>query len=111
MEKEIGTAIFLAGSIENKVAERWQDKVINAFEGREVIILNPRRASWDHSWEQKKENEEFYKQVDWKLDALEKSDLILMYFDLSTKSPISLLELGLFARSEKLVMCCLNGFG
>ena len=33
-----------------------------------------------------------------------------MYFDPKTKSPISLLELGLFAKSGKLVVCCPDGF-
>jgi hypothetical protein len=33
-----------------------------------------------------------------------------MYFDPNTKSPISLLELGLFASSKKLIVCCPDGF-
>jgi hypothetical protein len=33
-----------------------------------------------------------------------------MYFDPNTKSPISLLELGLFAKSGKMIVCCPNGF-
>jgi hypothetical protein len=33
-----------------------------------------------------------------------------MYFDPSTKSPISLLELGLFARSGKIKVICPDGF-
>jgi hypothetical protein len=36
--------------------------------------------------------------------------MIIMYFDTSTKAPISLLELGLFAKSGKLVVCCPDGF-
>ncbi|MBQ0740161.1 nucleoside 2-deoxyribosyltransferase domain-containing protein, partial [Aquimarina celericrescens] len=44
------------------------------------------------------------------LDALEQADRIIMYFDPATKSPISLLELGLFAKSGKLLVCCPKGF-
>lgn len=33
-----------------------------------------------------------------------------MYIDPATKSPISLLELGLFAKSGKLIICCPDGF-
>ncbi len=33
-----------------------------------------------------------------------------MYFDPNTKSPISLLELGLYAASDKLTVCCPEGF-
>jgi hypothetical protein len=41
---------------------------------------------------------------------LEDADIILLYFDPNTKSPISLLELGLYARSKKLFVCCPDGF-
>ena len=73
-------------------------------------ILNPRRKEWDASWEQRMDNPNFNEQVNWELDALEKATVILMYFDPKTKSPISLLELGLFAKSGKLVVCCPEGF-
>lgn len=33
-----------------------------------------------------------------------------MYFDPKTKSPITLLELGLFARSQKLIVYCPTGY-
>ncbi len=38
--------------------------------------------------------------------AQEAATLILMYFAPNTRAPITLLELGLFARSGKLVVCC-----
>jgi hypothetical protein len=41
---------------------------------------------------------------------LDSSDIIVMYFDPNTKSPISLLELGLYAASGKLIVCCPEGF-
>jgi len=41
---------------------------------------------------------------------MECADKILMYFDPKTKSPISLLELGLFANSNKLIVVCPKGF-
>jgi hypothetical protein len=33
-----------------------------------------------------------------------------MYFDPRGKAPITLLELGLYARSGKLIVCCPEGF-
>ncbi|MEM2159444.1 MAG: nucleoside 2-deoxyribosyltransferase domain-containing protein [Candidatus Nitrosotenuis sp.] len=42
-------------------------------------------------------NLEFRAQVEWELAGLERADLILMYLQLDTLSPISPLELGLFA--------------
>ena len=103
-------SIFLAGSIEQDKATRWQDEVIEKLKQYNYTILNPRRKEWDASWEQRMDNPNFNEQVNWELDALEKADVILMYFDPKTKSPISLLELGLFAKSGKLVVCCPEGF-
>jgi hypothetical protein len=41
---------------------------------------------------------------------LEAADLIIVHFDPATQSPITMLELGLFAMSGKLVVCCPQGF-
>lgn len=75
-----------------------------------VVILNPRRDAWDASWKNVASNKQFRQQVEWELEALENSDAILMYFDPATKSPISLLELGLFAHTDKLYVVCPSGF-
>lgn len=103
-------SVFLAGSIEMRNAENWQEEMAKFFSREGWDILNPRRDDWDSSWEQKFENAQFYQQVNWELNALEHADLIVMYFDPNTKSPISLLELGLFARSGKLMVICPDGF-
>ena len=102
--------IFLAGSIEMGKAEKWQDRVTEALKDMNVTILNPRRDDWDDSWEQKIENAQFREHVEWELGAMEKATKILMYFDPPTKSPISLLELGLHAHDKKLIVCCPEGF-
>ncbi len=44
------------------------------------------------------------------LDALDAADIIFMYFSPNTKSPISLLELGLYANTKKMLVCCPDGF-
>lgn len=105
-----GKAIFLAGSIEMGVAENWQTKVEKSLAGRDITILNPRRDSWDSSWVQSIDNPRFKEQVEWELSAQEKADYIFMYFDPATKSPISLMELGLFAKSGKLIVYCPEGY-
>jgi len=102
--------IFLAGSIEQGTAELWQDKVVRLLKDEDVIILNPRREDWDDSWKQSIDNNQFREQVEWELMGLELADKILMYFDQKTKSPITLLELGLFANSGKLIVICPEGF-
>ncbi len=103
--------VFLAGSIEMGKAENWQQKVCAYFEGKpDYTVLNPRRDDWDSSWVQTFENAQFYQQVNWELTALEKADSIILYLCAGTQSPISLLELGLYAHSGKLLICCPDGF-
>lgn len=103
-------SVFLAGSIKSDTAEEWQHTVIHACSDTAITFLNPRRKSWDVHWKQEITNPVFKEQVNWELDALEQANFIIMYFDPATKSPISLLELGLFARSNKIIVCCPEGF-
>ena len=108
--EEDGKKLFLAGSIEMGKAENWQERITKSLKNETVVIFNPRRDDWDSSWVQKIDNPYFRGQVLWELKALEEADVIAMYFDPSTKSPISLLEFGLFARSKKLIVYCPEGF-
>lgn len=103
-------SIFLAGSIEMGKAEDWQSYIGNKLENYDIIIWNPRRLSWDNSWKQSIDNPIFKEQVDWELDALDKSDLVFFHFEPDTKSPITLLELGLYASSKKCLVHCPENF-
>lgn len=107
---EKGPFLFLAGSIEMGAAENWQERVARELDSTRLTLLNPRRDDWDASWTQSKDNPQFFEQVSWELEAQERADIILMYFAPGTKSPISLLELGLFARSHKMTVVCPDGF-
>ncbi len=103
--------VFLAGSIEMGLSEDWQSRVEKYFSlSSNFTIINPRRDDWDSSWKQEFENPSFYQQVNWELKGLEIADKIIMYLDTNTKSPISMLELGLYASSGKLLVCCPDGF-
>ncbi|MDB5194488.1 MAG: hypothetical protein JWN50_502 [Parcubacteria group bacterium] len=102
--------VFLAGSIEMDTAERWQDGIAEEFSAYDIVLLNPRRPVWDSGIEQSIHNPVFKEQVEWEQRGLKEADVILFYFDPKTKSPISLLELGLFAASGKVFVCCPEGF-
>jgi hypothetical protein len=102
--------VFLGGSIEMGLAEPWQERLVNEFKDTDLRFLNPRRDDWDSSWVQEASNPEFSQQVNWELDALEYSDLIVFYFDPNTKSPITLMELGLVAGCGNVIVCCPDGF-
>lgn len=103
-------SIFLAGSIEQGTATDWHSLAIQFFnEHGDFNVLSPRRANWDPTLNDNPIK--LKKQVDWELDGLETVDVVLMYFDPTTKSPISLLELGLILGQKKpVVVCCPIGF-
>jgi len=100
--------VFLCGSIEMGAAENWQTRLVQMLDDTRGTLLNPRRDDWDSSWEQSIDNPQFSEQVEWELRAQEMADLVVVYFDPATKSPITLLELGLF--QEKCVVCCPKGY-
>ena len=103
--------LFLAGSIEMGKAQNWQERVALALSDiPNLTILNPRRDDWDDSWVQSITDPQFKEQVEWEVAAQEAANQIFMYFAPDTKAPITLLELGLFARSGKLIVCCPEGF-
>lgn len=105
-------SIFLAGSIEMGTAENWQEKVMSHFDDVLVTIFNPRRDDFDSNADQSIDNDYFRGQVLWELAALDRADLVIMYFSPETKSPITLLELGMISqrKPDKLIVCCPKGY-
>ncbi len=127
--KEKGSySIFLAGSIStgktdkpDGQAEEWQKKITDAIKSMpkaaisNVHIYNPRRDEWDPSWEMSIDDKEFADQVEWELEHLEAANLIVMYLQPGTLSPISLMELGLYAKDvyairKDMIVLCPEGF-
>ena len=103
-------SIFLAGTIDKGSSVNWQEEAIKFFHTTPYNIFNPRRDDWDNSWEQKIDDEKFNEQVNWELTAMEKADLIIMNFLPYSQSPVTLLEFGLFAKTNKLMVCCPDEF-
>jgi hypothetical protein len=102
--------IFLAGSIDMGSSVDWQTEVQEKLDDCEVTFLNPRREEWDSSWEQRATNPQFNHQVNWEMSNLLDADIIFMNILPESKSPITLLELGLHANSSRLMVCCPDGF-
>ena len=102
--------MFLAGSIEMGNCEDWQVKVFEEFP-KGVTFLNPRRDDFDTSQEQVKENPYIRGQIQWELDNIKGADIVFLYLDPATKSPISLLEMGIcLERKANLIVVCPPGF-
>ena len=102
--------IVLGGSIEMGDAPNWQSLLttqLNKYE--RVVLLNPRRDNWDTSRVQSINNNQFREQVEWELNAQEQADLNIYNFCAGYKSPITLLELGLFHHRAAIV-CCPDGY-
>lgn len=108
--KDARIKIFLGGSIDMGKSENWQVRVERALSGKDVILLSPRRDDWNKDWKPISADPNFRAQVQWELSALEASDIVVMYFAPGSQSPISLLELGLYARTDKLMVVCPEGF-
>ena len=103
-------AVFLAGSIDDGATENWQKKLAAALEREDVVVLNPRRDSWRESVKQEAGEAAFREQVEWELNGLERADIVAMYLAPESRAPISLMELGLHARSGRLIVACPDGF-
>ncbi|MBB6240061.1 hypothetical protein HDC90_004723 [Pedobacter sp. AK013] len=60
-------SMFLAGTIDMGHSVDWQQEFIHQANQEEtlddVVVFNPRRKSWDHSWTQSIENVQFCEQV------------------------------------------------
>lgn len=92
--------LFLAGSIEMGAAAHWQKAMIEGLADVTGTIFNPRRTDWDSSWVQRASNRQFHRQVSWELMTMDMADYVFFNFCDDTKSPISLLELGICSISK-----------
>lgn len=105
-------SVFLAGSIEMGSAVDWQTSLAESLSSEPVIFLNPRRDHFDWETEQSVENPLFYQQVSWELDHIHRADIVVVNFLGTTKSPISLLELGMVSvlKPKSTLVCCAPDF-
>ena len=100
-------SVFLAGTIDNGNSLNWQKELIDKFDKDiNLIIYNPRNKYWNKNTDK----DELNYQIKWEQEYLDKSDLIVMVLLDESKSPISLLELGLYAQSNKLIVFCTDKF-
>jgi hypothetical protein len=108
--------IFLGGSIEQGKAEPWGDYLTSKLStyNFDIRILNPRRDDYDAGQKQSIDNPYFKEQVTWELDGLDRADLIVMYLQPDTLSPISMMEIGLYINTldwnKQMIICCPDGF-
>jgi nucleoside 2-deoxyribosyltransferase len=105
-EDFLNKKIFLAGTIDNGESINWQNEIANYCDSIGFTVFNPRRKDWNKT----PSKNELDEQISWELKHMEMSDIILMNILGDSKSPISLLELGLYAREKKLIVFCPKSF-
>ena len=95
--------VFLAGTF---ASWNWQKWICANFQFDDpgVLLLNPRRPDVDMSKTPSTE------QILWTLAAMEEADIVFMHLEPKCLSHISLLEMGLWMRSGKLIVSCGPGF-
>lgn len=109
-DNTLNISVFLGGSIEMGKAVDWQTKAAKLLSKIEdVDILNPRRDDWDSSWVQDPTpGSKFHEQVSWELYCQERANILFYNFVPGTMSPITLLEIGLFAADDdraRMIVC------
>lgn len=98
--------VFLAGTIDNGDSSNWQEDLIKNCQDLNITFFNPRRKEWAPN----PTREEMEYQIKWEQQHLDMADLIIMCLLDNSKSPISLLELGLYAQSKKIIVFCNSAF-
>jgi hypothetical protein len=101
-----GHTVFLAGS----ALKQWRPELIKLMESFPITILDPARPDWDSTWIPSIDFPPFREQVQWELEMQERADMIVVYLAAGTDAPISMFELGLSARSGKVVVVCEDGY-
>ncbi|MBO0593552.1 nucleoside 2-deoxyribosyltransferase domain-containing protein [Cellulophaga sp. E16_2] len=96
--------IFLAGSMASNQSVNWRNQVVNSLPNS-YQFLDPTNEHHDtlNALQMKKH-------VEWELDAMAMADIVLLNFLPNALSPISLVELGLYASSKKLYVVCPKAF-
>lgn len=106
--EKVEKSVFLAGTIDDGKSFDWQKEVVNEIDkrGLDLTIFNPRNDKWNED----ATAIDICRQIEWEQNHLDKADIIVMKLSDDSKSPISLLELGLYAASGKLAVFCTDKF-
>lgn len=111
---EYNCSVFLGGTIDNGDSIDWQTEVIEMLKANdpdgyisydddiELDVFNPRRDDWNP----KATADDKIEQINWELDHLEESDMIIINILPDSQSPISLMEIGLFKDHKSIIVFC-----
>ncbi|SEC82566.1 Nucleoside 2-deoxyribosyltransferase like [Tenacibaculum sp. MAR_2009_124] len=92
--------VFLAGSLSIDKIDNWRNTLVNSY-STNFDFIDPTNDNYVLL-----NTSQMEKHINWELEGLELSDIIFMNLLPESKSPISMVELGLYAKSNKLIICC-----
>jgi hypothetical protein len=101
-------SVIFYGAIQSEPA--WQTSLAASLSDLPIDILDPRRDDWDSSWVEDISFPKFKEQVEWEMDYAQVADVVVFYFAPGALTPVTLLELGMYAGTGKAVVCCPKGF-
>ncbi|MDG1333826.1 MAG: nucleoside 2-deoxyribosyltransferase domain-containing protein [Crocinitomicaceae bacterium] len=97
-------SVFLAGSMATTRKNNWRQTATRTFQAAYHFFdpTNPRHNNLN--------DEEMRNHIKWELEAMKLSDIIILNFLPDSLSPISLVEIGMYISSNKLVVVCPKEF-
>lgn len=103
-EEGVKKRIFLAGSMDVNVTNTWRNSIVNELYNT-YDFFDPTIDNHDNLTDTQMRNH-----ILWELKALELSDIVLLNLLPESKSPISLIELGMYVKTNKLIVVCPEEF-
>jgi hypothetical protein len=97
------TSIILFGTIQ-RGEDDWREVLASSLSDLPIAILNPHRDDWDSSWVEDMSDPKFKEQVNWEMDYAQKADIIVFNFAPDSLAPVSMLELGMYAGTGKVIL-------
>jgi hypothetical protein len=99
-------SVILFGNIDKGSGVDWRDELASALSNFPISIINPDRKDWNSSWVEDISFPKFKEQVEWEMEYAQVADIIVFHFAPDTLAPVSLLELGMYCGTGRVLVCC-----
>ncbi|KZZ97319.1 hypothetical protein AAL_03283 [Moelleriella libera RCEF 2490] len=104
-------SFFLAGTMSPDSQIGWRPVLIDeTFSDLPITVFDPTRLDWDETWREDFSDARWVEQIQWELDMQELADVVVVFLGDTSVAPISMLELGLNAKSGKVLVCAMPRF-
>ena len=103
-------SIFLGGSMTE--TNDWREHFIEGFKSYDVSFLSPYRKNQPNITDENLDLNDpaIIEHIKWVNNAIDDAWMVFLYFDPSTKSPLSLLDFADLCKNKKAIVCCPKDF-